>query len=86
MNVVLTICHFQIIIKFKNQLYILKTALRYDRKDILYERIVIIKASEIDKKNCVLMIKVRLLGFDKLNFTKILKIIRRGSFILQIPK
>ena len=50
MNVVLTICHFQIIIKFKNQLYILKTALRYDRKDILYERIVIIKASEIDKK------------------------------------
>ena len=86
MNVVLTICHFQIIIKFKNQLYILKTALRYDRKDILYERIVIIKASEIDKKNCVLMIQVRLLGFDKLNFTKILKIIRRGSFILQIPK
>ena len=50
MNVVLTICHFQIIIKFKNQLYILKTARRYDRKDILYERIVIIKASEIDKK------------------------------------
>ena len=86
MNVVLTICHFQIIIKFKNQLYILKTARRYDRKDILYERIVIIKASEIDKKNCVLMIQVRLLGFDKLNFTKILKIIRRGSFILQIPK
>ena len=86
MNVVLTMCHFQIIIKFKNQLYILKTALRYDRKDILYERIVIIKASEIDKKNCVLMIQVRLLGFDKLNFTKILKIIRRGSFILQIPK
>ena len=86
MNVVLTMCHFQIIIKFKNQLCILKTALRYDRKDILYERIVIIKASEIDKKNCVLMIQVRLLGFDKLNFTKILKIIRRGSFILQIPK
>ena len=32
------------------------------------------------------MIKVRLLGYDKLNFTKILNIIRRGSFILQIPK